>query len=134
MQPPCSRVRGWLMLEASPYSCTEVKNFDLNKIGIKKRDSPFDREPRATLMYLIFRILARGLRKFYKCVNHTQFSDFVLLQAFIVPFLGITVIPNFMGPHLEYFAFFVFNNLTNFFVIFIQGAFHIRFIETFIVN
>jgi hypothetical protein len=36
MQPPCSRVRGWLMLEASPYSCTEVKNFDLDKIGIKK--------------------------------------------------------------------------------------------------
>ena len=74
-------------------------------------------------MYLISKKLARGLRKFYKCVNHTQFSDFVLLQAFIVPFLGITVIPNFMGPHLEYFALFIFNNLTNFFLIFIQGAF-----------
>ena len=51
------------MLEASPYSCTEVKNFDLDKIGIKKRDSPFDREPRAALMYLISKKLARGLRK-----------------------------------------------------------------------
>ena len=65
MQPPCSRVRDRLMLEASPYSCTEVKNFDLDKIGIKKRDSPFDREPRAALMYLISKKLARGLRKFY---------------------------------------------------------------------
>jgi len=55
------------MLEASPYSCTEVKNFDLDKIEIKKRrDSPFDREPRAALMYLISKKLARGLRKFYK--------------------------------------------------------------------
>ena len=47
------------MLEASPYSCTEVKNFDLDKIGIKKRDSPFDRKPRAALMYLISKKLAQ---------------------------------------------------------------------------
>jgi hypothetical protein len=53
------------MLEAPPYSCTEVKNFDLDKIGIKKRDSPFDREPRAALMYLISKKLARGAIKFY---------------------------------------------------------------------
>ena len=90
------------MLEAPPYSCTEVKNFDLDKIGIKKRDSPFDREPRAALMYLISKKLARGLRKFYKCVNHTLFSDFVLLQAFIIPFLGIAAFPYFMGPHLDF--------------------------------
>ena len=31
----------------------------------KRRDSPFDRESRAALMYLISKMLARGLRKFY---------------------------------------------------------------------
>lgn len=41
----------------------------------KKRSSPFDREPRAALMYLISKKLARGVRKFY---NQESFASSLL--------------------------------------------------------